>query len=144
MAIGLIAAFALTSCSDDDGNMSSKNVPAQVIETFESMYPDSSAKWEKDHGMLKAEFWKNGNEAEAWFETNGKWVRTETDYNAALPAPVQNYLDTNYATYVVEDVDVVETRQDKYFEIELEKRSHPDVTLLIREDGSLVTTPNKP
>lgn len=134
----IFAAIVVVGCNDDDDGLSAKDIPTQVLVAFEAKYPDTSVKWERDRGMLKAEFWNNGNEAEAWFERNGVWVRTETDYNVALPALVQEFLAVNYAGYAVDDADSVELPEDAYFEIELEQLAHPDVRLLIREDGTLV------
>ena len=135
----IVAAFVATACSDDDDNFSVNDVPAKVTETFNAKYPDTTAHWEKERGKIKAEFVVNGQETEAWFDKDGTWIGTETNFRGTLPEAVQNYINANYDGYTVDDVDWIETPTVNYFDIELEKLAKPDVRLLIKEDGTLVS-----
>lgn len=107
--------------------------------TFTKMYPGVQAEWEMDKGMVKAEFYYNGEEAEAWFKQDGTWVKTEFDYHSTLPTAVQNYIATNYAEYTVDDVEWIETPAGNYFEIELDHRTKTDIKIRIKTDGTLVS-----
>ena len=134
----LMVAFVTVSCSDDDDNFSVNDVPAKVMDAFKTKYPNTMAHWEKERGKIKAEFVVNGQEAEAWYETDGTWIGTETNFRGSSPEPVQNYINTNYAGYTVDDADWIETPTLNYFDIDLEMLAKPDVRLLIKEDGTLV------
>lgn len=134
----LMVAFVTVSCSDDDDNFSVNDVPAKVMDAFKTKYPNTMAHWEKERGKIKAEFVVNGQEAEAWYETDGTWIGTETNFRGSFPEPVQNYINTNYAGYTVDYADWIETPTLNYFDIELEMLAKPDVRLLIKEDGTLV------
>lgn len=130
MVVGLFQ-----GCDDDDDDMIS--VPETVWTAFSQKYPDFRVtEWEYEHGYYKADFRNNGAEAEAWFQTSGQWVRTETDLAvAALPLAVQSYLSATYSGYRVDDADWVETPAGDFYEIELEKAGQPDVYLQLTADG---------
>lgn len=134
----LMVAFVTVGCSNDDNNFSLKDVPAPVLNAFNAKYPDTNANWEKERGKIKAEFVVNGQEAEAWYETDGTWIGTETNFRGSFPEPVQNYINTNYAGYTVDDADWIETPTLNYFDLDLEMLAKPDVRLLIKKDGTLV------
>ena len=134
----LMVAFVTVSCSDDDDNFSVNDVPAKVMDAFKTKYPITMAHWEKERGKIKAEFVVNGQEAEAWYETDGTWIGTETNFRGSFPEAAQNYINTNYAGYTVDDADWIETPTMNYFDIDLEMLAKPDVRLLIKEDGTLV------
>ncbi len=134
----MVAAFVTTACSDDDDRFTADDVPVKVMEAFKAKYPDTIAHWEKERGRIKAEFVVNGQETEAWFETDGTWIGTETDFRGTLPDAVRSLIETEYAGYTIDDVDWVETPSVNYFSIELERHGKPDVRLLIKEDGTLL------
>lgn len=125
----MVAAFVATACSDDDDRFTADDVPVKVMEAFKAKYPDTIAHWEKERGRIKAEFVVNGQETEAWFET---------DFRGTLPDAVRSLIETEYAGYTIDDVDWVETPSVNYFSIELERHGKPDVRLLIKEDGTLL------
>lgn len=134
---GLFALIVLTACDDND-DLRHDQVPGSVTTAFAQKYPDYFVKeWEQQGEQYKAEFYHNGKEAEAWFNADGAWTRTETDYYKALPELVANYVAQHYAQYHVDEVDYVEVPNDAYFEIELEKGDRKEVVLLIRADGTL-------
>ena len=129
----LAAHCMLASCSDDDLN--AKQVPDAVMQTFSARFANTEATWEKEDKQYKAEFWLNGRETEAWFRPDGTWVRTETDVLITeLPAAVTTYVTENYPDYVIDDADRVETPDNTYYEIELEKKDR-DVQLRLTPDG---------
>lgn len=137
LAALLFGVFALQSCDDDDDK--SVKVPETVKEAFAQKYPTTPAyEWDLERGFYVADFRNDYRDAEAWFKADGTWVKTETDYVTALPEVVQNYVTTNYADYRIDDVDWVETPSQTYFDIELEKKGVPDVSLKIQEDGTVI------
>lgn len=132
----LLAPLTLISCDDDD-ELKTFQVPSAVQSAFNSRFPGQAAKWELDRNLYNAEFWKNGQEVDAWFQTDGTWIRTETDVVGPLPDAVQAYLTTHYPTYVLDDADWIETPAGSYYELELERNGAPDLTLLLKADGTL-------
>lgn len=133
----LLFVVVFTACDDNDGNdIRPDQVPGTVLTTFTQMFPDATVKeWEQYGSRYKVECYQQGKETEVWFEADGTWKRTETDYREPLPEAVQNYVTKNYAGYHVEDVDWVEVPNHAYFEIELEKGDRHEFVLLIRPDG---------
>lgn len=134
----LIAAFVMASCSDETDDFGLNDVPAKVMETFNAQYPHTMAHWERERGKIKAEFAVDGQEAEAWYEDDGTWIGTETNFRGSFPEPVQHHIRTHYAGYTVDDADWIDTPTLHYFDIDLEMPAKPDVRLLIQEDGTLV------
>ena len=55
-----------------------------------------------------------------------------------LSQAILDYIAANYPGWVIDDIDLIRTPTDQYYEIELEKRGEPDVTIFIRADGSLI------
>ncbi len=139
-------ALGFTSCSDDDDNVKQKDVPAAVKETFSNMYPAAAPVWEMEYGMYEAKWKEEGIQLKAWFQPTGEWKATETDLynNYTLPEPVMAYINANYADYHIDDVDYMETPSGNYYEIDLERKGYPDVELLIRADGVLITNGFEP
>lgn len=139
-------ALGFTSCSDDDDNVKQKDVPAAVKETFSKMYPSAAPVWEMEYGMYEANWKEEGHQMKAWFKANGQWQATETDLycNYTLPEPVQAYINANYPNYHIDDVDYMETSSGTYYEIDLECKGYPDVELLIRADGMVVSNGFEP
>lgn len=135
----LLTLFALTSCSDDDDDLTLSNVPSAVQAQFANLYPSASVRWEREGQYYKAEFLNNMASSEAWFTSDGTWVRTETDFSRTLPEAVQTYITTNYAGYTIDydDIEWVETPSGNYYYIELERAGSQDIVLRITESGTL-------
>lgn len=133
----LAAGFLLQSCDDDDDLTT---VPNTVSTAFAQLYSSATVlEWEMEGSYYKADFLNNGVSAEAWFQADGTWVRTETDYYGSLPEAIQNYISTNYAGYYIDDQEYVETPSGTYYHVELENAAGHDVYLNIYADGTLVT-----
>ena len=92
--------------------------------------------------MLKAEFRKNRKDVDAWFESNGTWVRTVTELTPRdLPDIIVSNVKSTYPDYLIEDVDLIETPTEKYYLIEIEKRGFMDmeIKLKVSEDGKILS-----
>ncbi len=132
----LAAALAFTACDDDDNPV----IPTSVAAAFTEKYPGRSVyEWDYEHGVYKGDFYNDGAEAEAWFNPDGTWVRTETDvYPANLPEPVRTYVSTNYPNHRIDDADYVETPSAVFYELELERGNKRDVHLNLSPEGNSV------
>lgn len=136
LAIGAMALFNV-SCDDD---VTPSDVPAAVMTKFQQMFPNITAKWEKDkNGQLKAEFYSDYHEMEVWFQKDGTWVMTKKDISVSeLPKTVLDYLTANYTGVEIDDADWVETPTEKYYLVELDKDKGNDIYLKFNEAGELI------
>ncbi len=134
----MLLSVSIISCSEDD--LKPTGVPAQAKAYISTEYPGvQRVEWEREGGFIKADLKSDGVEVEVYFKVNGTWVRTETDYHMPLPEAVTTYIQTQYAGYYIDNQELVKTAEgDRYFKLELERENRRDVTVLIREDGSLV------
>ena len=127
-------------------NVNATSIPTTVLNAFNLRYPKAlRTKWEREGQLYEAEFIMDNVKHEAFFQTDGTWIRTEIELNlrtTSLPQAVQQYLATNYAGWTIDDADLIQTPNDEYYKLELEKRGNKDVTLLIRADGTPINTVN--
>ncbi len=130
----------LTSCSDDDDDISASEVPQAVMTAFTSRYAAAKfVKWERDRGYYKADFFVEQNEVDAWFQPDGTWHRSETDLlPTQLPEAVQSYLAANYPDRYIDDCDLIETPSESYYLIELDKAGSPDTYVRLSATGQVM------
>ena len=131
-----LTSAAFIACDDNDDDHIQ---PSKVVETaFNQLYPEAQfVTWEREYGKIKAEFLNNGAEADAWFEADGTWIRTETTVpRSALPQPVLDFVASNYAGYHIDDAEWVETPNGEYYELDLEKGDKLEFNLHILPDGT--------
>lgn len=135
----LLSVMLFSACDNNDDADDNITVSEVIRTAFSAKYPSVNPHWENDHGYYKAEFRLDGREAEAWFDQNGIWQRTEVDYNSAdLPQPVKDYINNHYAGYRIDDANLVQTKDNQeYFDIELEK-GEEDVYLKIDVQGNVI------
>lgn len=142
----LINSFVEKTGTGSSEAVNSGSVPEAVVNAFNTRYPKAlRTKWEREGQLYEAEFIMDNVQYEAYFQTNGTWVRTQSDVNLrtmTLPQAIQQYIATNHAGWTLDDADFIQTPTDEYYKIELEKRGSQDVTLLIRADGTLISTTN--
>lgn len=81
----LTIVFLVAGCAFDI-----RQAPKTVRNTFDSMFPGATrVEWEKVMSTYKAEFYHDGHEKEAQFESDGTWQRTRTELSFFdIPAPV--------------------------------------------------------
>lgn len=129
--------LGLSSCDNDDNY-----VPEDVVvKAFNSKYPEAArVEWETKAGYKVADFYLGNYDTEAWFDTQGNWIYTETDivYND-LPDVVKNSFSAGeYASWRVDDVDKLERpNTETVYIIEVEQGKQ-EFDLYYSEDGTLV------
>lgn len=138
IALLTVATFAFASCDKDDNHTPN----ATITNAFKAKYPNAGkTEWEMKKNYHVAEFRQNGMEVEAWFDSNGEWLMTETDIKFTnLPEAIQNsYNAGEYKNgWRVEDVDKIEkTGMATVFIIEVEK-GEQEMDLYYAEDGTLI------
>ncbi|RPD51408.1 MULTISPECIES: hypothetical protein [Chitinophagaceae] len=78
-----MAAFALTSCGDNN-DIAASEVPAAVMSSFNSKYTNvTNAEWEKEERngatVYEVDFRANNKEIKAIFDTNGGLIESKGD-----------------------------------------------------------------
>ena len=108
--------ISMTGCDNSGDEV--KDVPVAVKTAFDVIYPEGvHERWEREKDFYKAEFSRYGVASEAWFTSEGRWVRTETDFYGTLPQPVTDYIAAHYSGYAIDDCDLVEMLDLDYFDI---------------------------
>ena len=138
--LALCGLFVFASCDDDDN----KYQPDQTItKAFDEKYPDAGkVKWETKKGYEVADFHLSGNDAEAWFDPQGKWLMTKTEINyGLLPEPVRLDLAKNaYKDWKATDFDKLERAGAATLYIIEVEQGDKEVDLYYTEDGILIKT----
>lgn len=142
----LAALFAgslvLTGCDDDDD----KRTTDVIQLAFNNKYPGAVVhEWEAKNGYMVADFINDGYEAEAWFDPQGQWYMTETDFGRNIdkvPAAVQQaFRNSSYAAWYVDDINRFEyPNQSTVYQFDLEQGER-DYILQILEDGTVTNDP---
>ncbi len=130
----------LTGC---DREIGAGRVNPVVNDAFLTMYNGASrVQWEYKQGFYVVDFWQNGVEAEAWYDSTGAWYMTETDVKyASLPESVRSaFAASEWAGWRIDDIDMLEypDRETVYIiEVEL---ADVDRALWFSPDGVLAKT----
>ncbi len=128
-----ILSLAVFAACDDDSDIKNvnKHVPTAAQTRVSQAYPNTRVEWEFERGLLKAEIYTIEGEVDMWFQKDGTWVGTEKDYNPALLSEaIKAYIQTNHPGYYIDDVDIWETPNGIYFEIELDNGKRETVIKL--------------
>lgn len=134
----LVSGFAFTSCDDDDNNYTPDG---KIQEAFINKYPNAQrVEWEKKYDHYVADFYLDGIEREAWINSQGEWVMTESDIRFNdLPEAIQTaFQASEYKAWKVDDVDLLErVEMDPVYVIEVEQGKQ-EFDLYYAEDGTLI------
>lgn len=122
--------------------------PAAVAAAFKSRYPQATGTaWSEEDGYCCANFADQGFDTRAWFDMQGKWVMTQTDFISAdrLPPAVYNaFAAGSYSNGVVDNVTrVVFPRWEPIWVIQIGK-DNVDIQyqLFYEPDGTLLKSRN--
>ena len=142
LALAMCGLLAFTSCDDDDNNY----LPDQTVtKAFDTKYPDAGkVEWETKSGYEVADFHISGNDAEAWFDNKGNWLRTKTEINfGLLPEAVRKDLRANeYADWKYTDFDKLERSNAATIYVIEAEQGEKEVDLYYAEDGTLIKVVN--
>lgn len=136
--LSLLTVGFMASCDNDDDHYTPDTT---VRLAFEKMFPDASkVKWESKLGYVKAEFRDNNKEKDAWFDTDGTWMLTETEVAVSdIPVAItQSIAGSRYADWKIEDADYLERKDmEPIYIIEVEKGKE-EVDLYYAPEGKLL------
>lgn len=141
----ILAIAGIIGCSKDDHDTDDFNsVPEEVRNDFKKRFPAATKiEWEFYSNSIKADFYMENTEYEALWQkaSTWEWARTEKDIDIVktpLPSAVQNYVNSEYAGWKIDDVDLVQVPGDEFYEITMEMSGKPDTIIFIHADGTLV------
>lgn len=136
-----LVSVTLYSCDSDDDDLKISSVPVETRNAFTSMYPSANkVDWDNEGGYYIAEFYENNIELSAWFDSNGLWYMTEHDIPySALPEAVKTaFKASEYASWKVDDVDMLERKDmETVYIIEAENQNQ-EVDLYYSAEGILI------
>lgn len=84
------------------GSAKQIEVPAVVMEAFSKQFADAkNIEWsEESENEFEAEYQMNGKEQASNFDSNGKWLITETEVEVSeVPAVVQKAIDREFVGF---------------------------------------------
>lgn len=93
-------AFLLTGCKHRTGR-----VPEAVLQAFETIFPDAShVEWAEHLSVYMADFYHDGHEKHAQFDSTDTWLRTRTRMSIyEVPVPVIEAA-RKYSYRIIDDV----------------------------------------
>ncbi len=123
------------------------NVPAAIASAFSTKFPDAAdTKWKKNKsGKYEADFRLAGKKAEAKFTADGKWDSTKKRIEASeLPQPVTAYLEKNYASHKIDQVEWKEEADANKNEYEVKlKKDKAETELVFNGEGKFLKKKDK-
>ena len=128
-----------------DGNTSDKPhvptvTPNSIRDEVLKMYPDATIfEIDRDGRGYEVEILHEYIHKEVWFDSDIQWLYTEWEIFASqAPDVVMNALQASqYASYWIDDVHVIQRADGLFYEFELEQGGR-DITVLFSEEGNLV------
>lgn len=149
-----------TSTSDNQAFI----VPANIQSSFSTLYPDATnitwsnyatvpvpidwemAGWEvMEADDYVVQFDMAGERYYTWYDADGDLIGTValvTDHTN-LPTAVSNVLNTQYAGYVIEDIEREIFKDKLAYEIEIKKNDDDQWKLLIDSNGTILKSKKK-
>jgi uncharacterized membrane protein YkoI len=126
--------FGVHACSND------QDVPQKVKQAFTTKFPAAKkVKWEKENeSEWEAEFKMDGLEYSANFSEDGSWQETEHEIKKnEVPANILSILNAEFPGYKIEEAEISETAEGKFYEFELEKGGE-DIEVTLDLQGKIV------
>lgn len=120
----ILIPFALLASLHMSGQKTSAdNIPAPVVATFQAAYPKAEkVQWELDEEDYMAGFVLSKQERSAHYNTEGKWLRTETPIRVLdVPKLVKQTASKKFRGSTIVDPVKVESPDKVYYKMELTK-----------------------
>ncbi|MGI9550685.1 MAG: PepSY-like domain-containing protein [Aurantibacter sp.] len=119
---------------------SAQHIPNKVRDAFSKKFPQVSiVSWSKESNTeWEAEFDLDGVEYSAEFLEDGTWLETEHEIKKKdLPRKVKVLLGHEFSDFRISEVEISETKDGSFYEIELENRSS-EMELVLDELGKII------
>jgi hypothetical protein len=125
-------------------NQQSVNPTPQVLGSFESKFGRNiSPKWElSSDNLYVADFTLSGHPARSYFNTDGKWIKTETELlSSELPSVIVRTVLGAYRDYsITKSVKIDEGEKETIYRLSL-KRGNKTTEVELTSAGVILGTP---
>lgn len=133
------------SCDSDDSGSSAPSAAFQTA--LMKLYPNAvNIDWKQKGTYYVADCRTDSREREVWFDANANWVMTETELetiNNLPPAVLTAFMESNYARWITEDIDMLEYPAEPTPEFVVEvKNGNQEVDLYFSSEGGLLHEKN--
>ena len=118
----LIKAVADTD-NDDEGHLPPAQTSDAILAFIKEKYPDARlVETEIEYNITEVEIIHGGYYKEVLFDKDNKWISTSWDIRPdQLPSVIKQALaESQYSTYVIDDIEYFETPEGNYYLLELE------------------------
>ncbi len=141
--LSILALILLTAGMAVGQNKKETGVPEAVKKAFRTKYPNSYAyewEWKKKEKLFEAEFIDKEQKYEAYFTSQGDWVKTEKEISKKhIPKPVFDYISSSpYSDWEIDDAEEHHTPEHALiYEVKMEKGKR-ELYLYFLPDGKLI------
>lgn len=137
---GLIMIVVIGFSGCDEGEIRKSDMPSVVLNGFKEKFPNGSrVEWEKKADLYEAEFEIQNVEYEAILNAEGTLFRFkhEISFND-LPEAVQTAITTDFDKAKIDDVELLQVKENRFYQIEFEKE-FKDRKTIFEESGRIFT-----
>ncbi len=130
----------VTSCNRNATNISEKNVPKAVQNSFHAEYVSvTDVDWEKEGNLYEAEYEENNAEQTILFDAAGTILRTESEVlMSGIPAAIQVYVETNFKGFKMEEAVILKWDGNSFYKIEIDD-DRKELDILFDMEGNYVS-----
>lgn len=139
-----VEGILIKTIADNDNNSYenylSQSTPADIESFINEKYPQARIiEIEYENSRIEVDIIHDNLGKEVIFDLNNQWLYTSWDIRvSALPQVVANIVNsTQYSGYYIDDAEFVETSQNSYYLLELEK-GNSEITIKVTEDGNVI------
>lgn len=135
----LIKAVIDTDDNDDPEGYLPSALSEKIQSFLQTKYPQARIiETERDKGFIEVDLIEGKTHLEVVFTTDGEWTYTKTEINRnAVPQNIMNALNASeYGSYSIDDIYLIDTPASSYYYFELESGS-TEVDLKITEEGNI-------
>jgi predicted acylesterase/phospholipase RssA len=121
--LSIIVLLTATSCTSFAQDISQKDVPAVVINTFQQKFSNqANVDWEMKKGLYEAEFKVNGIEHNVYLDNTGKMVTYKQEITEIeLPATVIATIKKYFSDYKLDEIEKYQEGITVTYKVKLEK-----------------------
>lgn len=134
--------LGLTSCNnDDDNNLSSNQVPNEVMVAFQTQFPNATdVEYQKTGDQYEVDFDVNNVEYDALYKADGTLIKYKYDIlSSEIPQAILSAIETDHENRLIDDAEILMIDEVVYYQIELENIPL-DIKLVFNSDGAVNTT----
>ena len=141
LVTGLLS-IAISSCNMKD-QIAHSQIPSVVLNGFQQQYSEAiDVEWEKQDSNFEAEFDLNNVDYAVLINQQGEILKAKHDVNLEeVPENVVSKVKVDYPDYTIDDVEILEEGERRYFQLEL-NGNLMGKDIVVSETGEVLDTKN--